>query len=257
MPESLHITDVPVQMPQEQIINIEGLKKSFGSNHVLTGFDLQVQRGENVIVLGRSGSGKSVLIKCIVRLVEPDAGKIEVLGQDILGMDTQELNEIRHKIGFLFQSSALYDSMTVQENLLFQLRRERKKKPKEVIDNMITEALENVGLLNTVDMMPSELSGGMRKRIGLARTIVSKPEIILYDEPTTGLDPITAKEIIGLMLDLQRQYNTTSIIISHDMKGVKMINGRIIMLIDGKAYAEGSFEELKKSRDPNIRPFFE
>lgn len=238
-------------------VRIEGLEKSFGENQVLNGLNLTVNPGENVVVLGRSGSGKSVLIKCIVRLINADGGKIRVFGDDMSKLDHEELDILRQRIGFLFQSSALYDSMTVRENLEFPLRRTYIRKDKRTIRARVEEALENVGLAHAINLMPAELSGGMRKRIGLARTLIMQPEIMLYDEPTTGLDPITAREITELMLKIQSLYNTSSIIISHDMNCVKAIDGRIIMLVNGINYAEGSYAQLEASADPDVRSFFE
>jgi phospholipid/cholesterol/gamma-HCH transport system ATP-binding protein len=239
------------------VIEISNLYKSFGSNNVLVNFSLTVNRGENVVVLGKSGSGKSVLIKCVVRLMNPDKGTIKILGQDVLDQNQEELDQLRVKIGFLFQNSALYDSMTVRENLEFPMRRHMSNLAKAHVDGIVEEALDNVGLLNAIDMMPSDLSGGMRKRIGLARTLILKPEIVLYDEPTTGLDPITGKEIVELMMDLQKKYNTSSIIISHDMQVAKTTANKVVILYDGRNYAEGTFDELKKSADPNVQQFFE
>ncbi len=241
----------------DQVIKISNLYKSFGSNNVLVDFNLTVNRGENVVVLGKSGSGKSVLIKCLVRLLDPDSGNIEVLGQDVLDLNQEEIDHMRVKIGFLFQNSALYDSMTVRENLEFPMRRHLVNLSKEEVDKIVENALEDVGLLNAIEMMPADLSGGMRKRIGLARTLILKPEIVLYDEPTTGLDPITGKEIVELMMDLQHKFNTSSIIISHDMQVAKTTANKVVILYDGKNYAEGTFDELKKSNDPNVKQFFE
>lgn len=238
-------------------IAVKNLFKSFGNNHVLKDFSLNLNKGENLVVLGKSGSGKSVLIKCIIGLIRPDAGSINVLGKSITDLNNKELDEIRVKIGFLFQSNALYDSMSVRENLEFPLRRHKINLTKQEVQDLVMEALTNVGLAHTVDMRPSELSGGMRKRIALARTLILKPDIILYDEPTTGLDPITAKEISTLMRDLAKKYNTSSIIISHDMGCVKAVADRIIMLIDGVCYSDGKYEELKKSTDEKIKMFFE
>ena len=242
---------------KESVIEVKGLNISFGDNHVLRNLDLVVTKGENVVVLGKSGSGKSVLIKCIIGLLKPDSGTISVFNEDIISLSSDELDRIRMKIGFLFQSNALYDSMTVRENLEFPLRRHGIQKTKEEVDAIVKEALTNVGLPETEDMMPAELSGGMKKRIALARTLILKPEIILYDEPTTGLDPITGKEISNLMLEIQKKYNTTSIIISHDIYCVKIVANRIVMLIDGKTYANGSYKELKESNDIKIKSFFE
>lgn len=241
----------------EPVIQIENLFKSFGDNKVLLDFNLSLMKGENVVVLGKSGSGKSVLIKCIIGLLKPDSGTINVLGKNIADLNHNQLDELRAKVGFLFQSNALYDSMTIRENLEFPLRRHGKEKSKAEVNELVLEALSNVGLENTVDRMPAELSGGMRKRISLARTLILKPEIILYDEPTTGLDPITGREISKLMRDLAKKYDTSAIIISHDINCVKMVADRIVMLINGICYANGTFDELNKSTDINIRTFFE
>jgi phospholipid/cholesterol/gamma-HCH transport system ATP-binding protein len=242
------------QGPQIEISNVH---KSFGSNKVLVDFSLNVNKGENVVVLGKSGSGKSVLIKCVVGLLRQDQGSIKVLGKEITELGQEELDMMRVKIGFLFQNSALYDSMTVRENLEFPMRRHWFNKEKEETDQLVEEALDNVGLLDSIDMMPADLSGGMRKRIGLARTLILRPEIVLYDEPTTGLDPITGREIVQLMMELQKKYNTSSIIISHDMSVAKTTANKVVILYEGKNYAEGAFDELKKSEDPNVKQFFE
>lgn len=242
---------------KDAVIIIKKLYKSFGSNRVLIDFNFELKKGENTVVLGKSGSGKSVLIKCIIGLIKPDSGIVYVLGKNIPNINHLELDAIRAKVGFLFQSNALYDSMSVRENLEFPLRRHKKELTKKQINELIEEALSNVGLIHTIDMQPAELSGGMKKRIALARTLILKPEIILYDEPTTGLDPITGKEISTLMTILAKKYNTSSIIISHDMNCVKIVADRIIMLIDGKCYADGKYEELKKSNDLKIKEFFE
>jgi phospholipid/cholesterol/gamma-HCH transport system ATP-binding protein len=241
----------------ENVIEISNLRKSFGTNHVLDGFEMKVPRGNNIVVLGKSGSGKSVLIKCIVRLLEPDEGSIHVLGTDILEMDHDQLDRMRVRIGFLFQNSALYDSMTVRENLEFPMRRHWFDITKQDADNRINEALENVGLLHAAEMMPADLSGGMRKRIGLARTLILRPEIVLYDEPTTGLDPITGREIVELIMDLQQKYNTSSVIISHDMQVARMTANSVIVLSEGKNHAQGTFDVLKSSTDPIVKQFFE
>ena len=240
----------------KSVISVKNLSKSFGVKKVLDGFNFELKKGENIVVLGKSGSGKSVFIKCIIGIVKPEKGKIIVLNQDISKLNHDKLDQLRAKVGFLFQSNALYDSMTVRENLEFPLRRHRIKKSKEIVNDLVMEALKDVGLENTIDMMPSELSGGMRKRIALARTLILKPEIILYDEPTTGLDPITAKEISYLMLKVQEKYNTSSIIISHDLNCVKLVANKVVMLIDGKNYIEAKYEELEKSNDEVIKQFF-
>lgn len=239
------------------VIKIRNLKKSFGDNAVLRDFNIDLNEGENLVVLGKSGSGKSVLIKCIIGLMMPDAGTIKVFGEEVPDMSNEELDEMRVKVGFLFQSNALYDSMTVRENLEFPLRRHWIKTTKESVNDLVMEALTNVGLAETVDMMPSELSGGMRKRIALARTLILKPKIILYDEPTTGLDPITGKEISNLMLEIQKKYNTSSIIISHDLNCVKIVANQVVMLIDGVCYSKGTYDELSHSKDKKIKQFFD
>jgi phospholipid/cholesterol/gamma-HCH transport system ATP-binding protein len=241
----------------ENVIVIEHLFKKFGSNNVLNDFNLNVQKGKNTVVLGKSGAGKSVLIRCIIGLIKPDSGNIKVFGEDIPTLDEEGLDKIRTKIGFLFQGNALYDSMTIRENLEFPLRRHWFDLSEPDIDKMVHEALENVGLAKTLDMMPSELSGGMLKRVALARTIILKPEIILYDEPTTGLDPVTSREIENLILTLQKKYQTTTIIISHDMTCVRNISDIVVLLLDGKCYIEGTYGELEKSADENIKQFFE
>lgn len=241
----------------EPVIEIEHLFKSFGDNKVLKDFDMKLYKGENLAILGKSGSGKSVLIKCIIGLLQPDKGSIRVFGKNIPDLSREELDKIRVKIGFLFQSNALYDSMSVRENLEFPLRvRSEKMTPAEKND-LVMEALTNVHLAHTVDMMPSELSGGMRKRIGLARTLILKPEIILYDEPTTGLDPITGKDISHLIVEVQKKYDTSSMLISHDMSSIRITSNRINLLLDGKRYADGTYDELKNSDDPNVKQFFE
>jgi phospholipid/cholesterol/gamma-HCH transport system ATP-binding protein len=245
-----------MEMNQEPVLEIKHLYKAFGSNKVLNDFTLALNKGENLAVLGKSGSGKSVLIKCIVGLIEPDAGTIAVFGRSIDELNQDELDQVRAKIGFLFQSNALYDSMTVRENLEFPLRRHWLSKENLDADKSVTEALADVGLEHTIDMMPSELSGGMRKRIALARTLILKPDIILYDEPTTGLDPITAREISKLIVKVQQKYNTSSLIISHDMNCIEITSNKVVMLIDGCCYADDTFRNLKRKDDPKIHEFF-
>jgi len=238
-------------------IVIEDIYKSFGEKKVLNGFNLTVDKNENVVVLGKSGTGKSVLIKCIVRLLTPDSGRIMISGQDIVQLENQELDKARSKIGFLFQGNSIYDSMTIRENLEFPLRRRWFRLKQVEIDARVEEALDSVGLKHTVDLMPSELSGGMLKRIALARTVILKPEIILYDEPTTGLDTVTAKEIDSLIMDIHKKYKTSSIIISHDMNCVKNTADRVVLLLDGKCYAQGTYQEFESSDDENIKQFFD
>ena len=241
----------------EAVISINGLYKSFGlSNDVLKGVNLHVNKSENLVLLGKSGSGKSIIIKCLVRLITADKGEIKVFGTDINTLNNKELNSVRLRIGFLFQNAALYDSMSVRQNMAFPLKRHFKNLSAEAADKEIESVLESVGLLEAIDKMPSELSGGMQKRAGLARTLILKPEIILYDEPTTGLDTITSREIIELILDMQKKYNTSSIIITHDMTCAKLSGDRINILKDGIIHAEGSYEALENSEDEWVRSFF-
>lgn len=239
------------------VIEIKDLYKSFGDNHVLNGFNMTLMEGENLVVMGKSGSGKSVMIKCLVGLVKPDRGTVKVLGKEINSLDQQKLDELRSDIGFLFQGSALYDSMTVRENLEFPMRR-HKEKLGMVVDTepLVREALENVGLAHTMDLMPVELSGGMKRRVALARTLILKPKVILYDEPTSGLDPITSKEIIELMRSIQKKYGTSSLIITHDVDCARVISERMILLVDGINYAEGTYSQLSQSTDPKVDAFF-
>lgn len=238
------------------VAEVKELRKSFGDIQVLKGLSLKIAKGENLVMFGRSGSGKSVLIKCLVGLIEPDSGEISLLGKAISGLKDKELNLLRKKVGFLFQSAALYDSMTVRENLEFPLRdMPLVSKPEK--EALVIEALRNVGLENAIDKMPAELSGGMRKRIGLARTLILKPELILYDEPTTGLDSVTSREISRLILDVQEKYNTSSMIITHDLECARITANRMMILKEGCAVAEGSFKKLSASQDEGIRSFFE
>jgi phospholipid/cholesterol/gamma-HCH transport system ATP-binding protein len=240
----------------QTVVEMRHVKKSFGKNQVLKDINLVINKGENVVVLGQSGTGKSVLIKGIVGLIDFDDGELILLGKNVSESRDKELIEIRKKIGFLFQSGALYDSMTVRENLEFPLIRQKGSIPKEEINSLITEALGNVGLAAAIDKTPTELSGGMRKRLGLARTLILKPEIMLYDEPTTGLDPITSKEISNLILEVQKKYDTTSIIITHDIECARLTGNRVIVIKDGICAAEGSFKDLENSADPWIKSFF-
>ncbi|TXE16775.1 ATP-binding cassette domain-containing protein [Psychroserpens burtonensis] len=239
------------------VLEIKDLNKSFGDNHVLNGFNMKLHQGENLVIMGKSGSGKSVMIKCLVGLMEADSGLISVMHNDITTLTQEALDILRADIGFLFQGSALYDSMTVRENLEFPLRRHTNKFGNDMnTEKLVIEALENVGLAHAIDLMPSELSGGMKRRVALARTLILQPKIILYDEPTSGLDPITAKEIIILMQDIQKKYGTSSLIITHDVDCARVISDRMILLIDGIDYATGTFTELSTLQDPKIKAFF-
>lgn len=238
------------------MIEIRNLNKSFGNNEVLKGIDLYLKHGENVAILGQSGTGKSVLTKCIIGLIEADSGEIKIFGKDINSLEPDEVAELRRKVGYLFQGGALYDSMTVRQNLEFPVRRTQVANNKKEVKELVIEALENVGLADVIDKMPAELSGGMKKRIGLARTLILKPKIILYDEPTTGLDPVTSREISELILEVQKKYNTSSIIITHDMKCAELTSNRIKLMKDGKFYAEGTFGELRKSSDKTVNAYF-
>jgi len=240
----------------EAVIEIHDLKKSFGNQEVLKNMSLRLLKGENLAVLGKSGSGKSVLIQCIVRLLSADGGTITVLGEDVNALTTEQLGALRKKIGFLFQSGALYDSMTVRQNLEFPLRRMKMRLSQKDMAEKINSALEHVGLPDTLDKMPSQLSGGMRKRISLARTIVVDPMIMLYDEPTTGLDPVTSHEISALINEVQKKYKTSSIVITHDIQCARTVANRLIMLYDGEVYLEGNLEDFEKSTDGLIKSFF-
>ncbi len=240
----------------ESVIRIRGLKKSFGKKEVLKNINMDVYKGENVVILGQSGSGKSVIIQCIVGMLSPDAGDLKVFDQEVSALGETKLKELRIRIGFLFQSGALYDSMTVRENMQFPLIRILKMKDQNEIDQRVEEVLKSVGLYESIDKMPSDLSGGMRKRAGLARTLVVNPELMLYDEPTTGLDPITSREISNMVLEIQKKYKTTSIIITHDMECASITADRVLVLNNGEFIAEGSFDEVKNSKDDLVSSFF-
>ena len=242
---------------KNRMLEITDLKKTFGNNHVLNGFNLELFEGENLVIMGKSGSGKSVMIKCLVGLMQADSGSIKIMNKDITTLNRVEFDELRTEIGFLFQGSALYDSMTVRENLEFPLRR-HKHKFGNITDTtqLVSEALESVGLVDAIDLMPAELSGGMQRRVALARTLILKPKIILYDEPTSGLDPITSKEIIELMRHVQQQYKTSSLIITHDVDCARVVSERMILLVDGINYAEGTFSELATLNDEKVKAFF-
>lgn len=239
------------------VISIKDLKKSFGPLNVLNGVNLELHKGENVAVLGRSGTGKSVLIKIIVGLLKPDTGTVEVFGREIDKVDDKELQQLRLKIGFSFQNSALYDSMSVRENLEFPLVRNRRELGKKEVQKAIEEVLENVGLAQTINQMPSELSGGQKKRIGIARTLILKPEIMLYDEPTSGLDPMTSIDINNLIMTVQKQYNTSAIIITHDLTCAKTTGNKVAILMEGKFLKQGVFKEVFDTQDPKIRAFYD
>lgn len=238
------------------VLSISKLEKSFGSLHVLRSLDIDIYKGENVVVLGRSASGKSVLIKIIAGLMFPDKGRVNVLGEDVDKLNERALDALRLKIGFSFQGSALYDSMTVRENLEFPLTQNRENLSKDQIEKAIQDVLEDVGLLQAINQWPSELSGGQRKRVGIARTLILQPEIMLYDEPTSGLDPITSVEINNLINEVQKKYNTSSIIITHDLTCAKSTGDRIAMLVNGRFIRQGSFEEVFDTDDPNIKGFY-
>jgi phospholipid/cholesterol/gamma-HCH transport system ATP-binding protein len=240
----------------EIVVDIDHISKTFGTKEVLKDINLQLKRGENVVVLGKSGQGKSVTIQCIVGLLTPDDGTVKVFGDDVARMNEEQLKELRTKVGFLFQSGALYDSMTVRDNLEFPLTRILKITDQAELDKRVEEALDGVGLSEAIDKLPSDLSGGMRKRAGLARTMIVRPEIMLYDEPTTGLDPITSREISELILNMQKKYKTSAIIITHDMECAKITADRVMIMNEGTYIAEGSFDELKKSDDELVRSFF-
>ena len=251
----MHISDNISK--DEKVIVIKGLYKSFGENHVLRGVDLDLYRRENVVVLGRSGTGKSVLIKIIAGLLKPDEGHVSVLGKDVENLSGEQLRQLRLKLGFSFQNSALYDSMTVRENLEFPLVQNFSQLRRSEINKAVEEVIEAVGLSQTINQMPAELSGGQRKRIGVARTLILRPEIMLYDEPTAGLDPITCIEINNLINEVQQRYHTSSIIITHDLTCAKSTGDRVAMLLDGKFVKQGSFEEVFASNEERIKSFYD
>ncbi len=242
---------------EDSVISISGLFKSFGDLEVLKGINFNLFKGENVAVLGKSGTGKSVLIKIIVGLLKPDRGEVVVLGQHVDQLESKELNALRIRIGFSFQNSALYDSMNVYQNLAFPLTMNRKNINKKEVDDAVEEVLEAVGLTDKLKQMPSDLSGGQRKRIGIARTLILKPEIMLYDEPTSGLDPITSAEIIELINEVQQKYNTSSVIITHDLTCAKNSANRIAMLIEGEFLKVGTFDEVFDTNDEQVKAFFD
>jgi phospholipid/cholesterol/gamma-HCH transport system ATP-binding protein len=257
--EPRHITETPPRKNSssgKNVVTVRHLKKSFGEKSVLKDLNLDLKEKENLVIIGKSGTGKSVLIKCMVGLITPDDGEINILGFNVPQLNQKELNELRLQVGFSFQGSALYDSMTVQENLEFPLKRNLHIYEQKKLNEMVKEALENVGLAKAAKQFPAELSGGMKKRIGIARTLILKPKIMLYDEPTAGLDPITSSEINELILEVREKYNTSSIVITHDISCARTTGDRLIALVDGVNKVEGTFDEVKKSDDPEVKPFF-
>ena len=239
-----------------KVVEIRELYKAFGDNKVLDGLNLDLYQKENLVILGKSGTGKSVLIKCMVGLLKPDSGEVKVLGYDVPNLTDKELNELRKQVGFSFQGSALYDSMTVRENLEFPIKRNLKIFEKAKLNEMVMSALEDVGLEQAVNKRPAELSGGMKKRIGVARTLILNPKIMLYDEPTAGLDPVTSREINELILSVRDKYNTASIIITHDISCARQVSDRVIALFGGVNKLEGTFQELKTQNAAELQPFF-
>lgn len=247
----------PTLKNSEKVVEIKGLFKSFGNYHVLKGVDLDLYKRENLVVLGKSGTGKSVLIKILVGLLTPDRGEVKVLNQHVDQITYKELLALRLKVGFSFQNSALYDSMTVRQNLEFPLVRNQRNLTKAEVNLAVEEMLDAVGLLQTINQMPSELSGGQRKRIGIARTLILRPEIMLYDEPTAGLDPITCLEINNLINQVQERFHTSSIVITHDLTCAKAVGNRVAMLLDGQFQHIGTFEEVFNTNDERVKPFYD
>jgi phospholipid/cholesterol/gamma-HCH transport system ATP-binding protein len=243
--------------PRPVIVSIRGVRKAFGDLEVLRGVDLDVCEAENVVVLGRSGSGKSVLIKIVVGLLQADAGDVELLGEKVSGLGRARLDALRRRVGFSFQAGALYDSMNVRQNLEFPLKMNTKGLGAGELRDRVEDALEAVGLAGSLDQMPSELSGGQRKRVGIARTLILRPEVMLYDEPTAGLDPVTSAGINELIGRVQLQYHTSSIIITHDLTCAKNTGDRIAMLADGVIFRMGSFDQVFDSSDPRVRGFYD
>lgn len=242
---------------EDVVINVDKVSKSFGDLHILRDVELNLYNKENLVVLGRSGTGKSVLIKLISGLLKPDHGDIEVLGELVNKLDERELRALRQRIGFSFQNSALYDSMTVRENLEFPLVRNKRNLTRAEINKEVEEVLDGVGLSQAINQMPSELSGGQRKRIGIARTLILRPDIMLYDEPTAGLDPITCLDINSLINEVQERYKTSSIIITHDLACAKMVGDRMVMLLGGKFERQGTFEQIFDTEDERVKPFYD
>ena len=241
----------------QTVIHVEGVSKSFGDLHVLRNVEIKLYNGENLVVLGRSGTGKSVLIKLISGLLQPDSGNIDVLGHRVNELNERELQQLRLRIGFSFQNSALYDSMTVRENLEFPLVRNKRNLSRAEIDREVEDVLDGVGLSQAINQMPSELSGGQRKRIGIARTLILRPDIMLYDEPTAGLDPITCLDINSLINAVQERYKTSSIIITHDLACAKQVGDRMVMLLDGRFERQGTFDEIFDTDDERVKPFYD
>lgn len=259
MKQDAATASIPIQetaSASDIVVRIRHLKKSFGETHVLRDINLDLHTSENLVILGRSGTGKSVLIKCMVGLIKPDSGSIHILNYDVSKLNEKEMNELRLHVGFSFQGSALYDSMTVRENLEFPLKRNLGIYDAKELEARVVDALEDVGLENAINKMPAELSGGMKKRIGIARTLILKPKIMLYDEPTAGLDPITSIEINELIIKVRDKYKTSSIIITHDISSARHTADRVIALVGGYSKYEGTFDEIKQTTDPELEPFF-